>query len=90
MARESTGDDLSLQPDAPNMHPRSGARVRGEFPGVCVLALRSLGYVRAFAASRPDGPFVQAGLAHMRVAAPSRRPAKLASRNGAVGRSASP
>jgi hypothetical protein len=90
MACESTGDDLWLQADAPNMHPRSGARVGHELSGVCELAPRSLRYPRAFAAASPDGSFVQAGLAHMTVATPARRLAKLATRNGAVGWSTSP
>ena len=90
MACESTGDDLGLQADAPNMHPRSGAGSGREFSGVSELAPCSPRYGRAFAAASPDDPFVQAGLAHMTVATPARRLAKLATRNGAVGWSTSP
>jgi len=90
MTCESTGDDLWLRSDAPNMHPRSGARVGREFSGVSELAPCSLRYGRAFAAASPGGPFVQAGLAHMTVATPARRLTKLATRNGAAGWSTSP
>ena len=89
MTCESTGDDLWLQSDAPNMHPRSGAGVRRESSGVNELAPCSPRYGRASAAASP-GPFVQAGLAHMAVATPARRLAKLATRDGAVDRSTSP
>lgn len=88
MACESIGDDLGLQADAPNMHPRSGAPVRREVFGVRELAPRSLGYLRAFAAARPDARFAQDEPAHTPASTTSRCGTSLTTGDAAVGSSA--
>lgn len=84
MTCESTGYDLGLQSDAPNMHPRSGAGVRREFGCVSELTPRNLRHRRALAAALPGGS-AQDGLAHMPASTTSHSRTSLTTCNSAVG-----